>query len=48
MKLFIIEYADIMTGIAGYIQVRADTQKQAIEHIKSKYPDYEILDYDVA
>jgi hypothetical protein len=43
MTLFIVEYVDIMTGLKGYAQVRADTKAQAIAHIESKYADYEVI-----
>lgn len=43
MKLYILHYMDIMTGHTGYIKVRADSEEQAVEHVESKYEDYEVI-----
>lgn len=46
MKLYVLHYMDIMTGYTGYIKVRADSEAQAIEHVESKYEDYEVITDD--
>lgn len=43
MKLYVLHYMDILTGYTGYIKVRADSEAQAIEHVESKYEDYEVI-----